>query len=51
MGVGPRVGGGLCREGRFVIIKNLDINDVLQSKIGISIAELQDEQENIKDLL
>lgn len=23
MGVGPRVGGGLCRESKFVIIKKL----------------------------
>ena len=40
-----------CKDERYSIIQNLDINDVLQSKIGISIAELQDEQENIKGLL
>ena len=40
-----------CKDERYSIIKNLDINDILQSKIGISIAELQDEQENIKSLL
>ena len=40
-----------CSGESYSIIQNLDINDVLQSKIGISITELQDEQENIKDLL
>ncbi len=40
-----------CSAERYSIIQNLDINDVLQSKIRISIAELQDEQENIKGLL
>ena len=40
-----------CKNERYSIIQNLDINDVLQSKLGISIAELQDEQENIKGLL
>ena len=40
-----------CKDEGYSIIQNLDINDVLQSKIGISIAELQDEQENIKGLL
>ena len=40
-----------CKGESYSIIQNLDINDVLQSKIGISITELQDEQENIKDLL
>ncbi len=40
-----------CKDERYSIIQNLDVNDVLQSKIGISIAELQDEQENIKGLL
>ena len=40
-----------CSGERYAIIQNLDINDELQSKIRISIAELQDEQENIKGLL
>ncbi|MDA9719003.1 malate dehydrogenase [Betaproteobacteria bacterium] len=40
-----------CADERYSIIQNLEISDVLQSKIGISIAELQDEQENIKGLL
>ena len=40
-----------CKAERYSIIQNLNINDVLQNKIGISIAELQDEQENIRGLL
>ena len=40
-----------CNGEKYSIIQNLDINDELQRKIGISIAELQDEQENIKSLL
>ncbi len=40
-----------CSNENYSIIKNLDIVDDLQSKINISIAELQDELENIKGLL
>ena len=40
-----------CNGERYSIIQNLDIDDVLQKKIEVSIAELRDEQENIKGLL
>ena len=40
-----------CVNENYSIIKNLNIDDELQSKINISIAELQDEQENINGLL
>ena len=40
-----------CNGERYSIIQNVDIDDVLQKKIEVSIAELKDEQENIKGLL
>ncbi|MDA9689432.1 malate dehydrogenase [Betaproteobacteria bacterium] len=40
-----------CNGERYSIIQNLDISDALQKKISISIAELREEQENIKSLL
>ena len=40
-----------CNGETYSIIQNLNINDVLRSKIDISISELQDEQENVKGLL
>ena len=40
-----------CSNEKYSIIQNLGMNDVLQRKIGISIAELQDEQESIQSLL
>lgn len=36
MGVGPRVGGGLCREGRFaIIIKTWTYNHYYRNENGI----------------
>ncbi len=40
-----------CNGENYSIIQNLDINDELQGKIGVSIGELKDELENIKSLL
>ena len=40
-----------CSNEKYSIIQKLGMNDVLQRKIGISIAELQDEQESIQSLL
>ena len=39
-----------CKDEKYSIIHNLDLHDSLRKKISVSIAELQDEQENIKDL-
>ena len=40
-----------CNGEKYSVVKNLDVNDELQRKIDISIAELKDEQENIRGLL